>query len=153
MLGCEGRTTTDIVPWRCNDSSNQCPMTAQPAGLAGFWRFDEGQLGGDWHGDAPAPRWVDCGEQGGEWATDSWSGVCGSERLGGTGASLRLAGQGYVAAPLPDPLANGPVTLSAWISLPRPSDIPRSSVLAVVRPACQSVYLDVLTDTAGTNRS
>ncbi len=150
MLGCEGRSTTDTVPWRCNETSTQCPRATEPAGLAGFWRFDDGDLGGTWQGDASrAPRWVDCGELGGEWATDAWSGVCGTERLGGTGASLRLT-EGYVAAPLPKALENGPLTLATWISVTR-GGAARMSLVSVQRSDCQSAWLDVLTD--GTKRS
>lgn len=151
MLGCEGRSTTDTLPWRCNDASLQCPMTTSPAGLAGFWQFDEGDLGGDWQGDqSKRPFWYECGEVGGEWGVGGPGGVCGSERLGGTGASLRLGG-GYVSASLPARLQSGPMTLAAWMSIPRGDAVPRRGVVSVLRPECQSAWLDVLTE--GTKRS
>lgn len=149
MLGCEGRTTTDIVPWSCKESSTQCPMPSKPAGLAGFWRFDAGDLEGVWRGDASGePLWIECGELGGDWVSAGWK-SCGSERLGGTGASLRLASAGYVDALLPKQLTTSSVTLAAWVSLARGA-AGRISLLSVVRPECRSVWLDVLAD--GTTR-
>jgi len=150
MLGCDGRTTTDTGPWSCNELSTQCPVTPEPAGLAGFWRFDAGDLGGEWRGDGSAPNWAECNDQrGGDWGREGGADACGTERLGGFGASLRLAASGYVAAALPEQMANSPMTLTAWISLNRRAEQPMS-VVSVVRPSCQSAWLDV--HTAGTNR-
>ena len=89
MLGCEGRTTTDTLPWSCNEPATECPLTPDAAGLAGFWRFDNSDLGGEWVG-SNKPEWSACDDHGGgEWATNQ-SIECGSERLSGFGASLRL---------------------------------------------------------------
>jgi len=152
MLGCEGRTTTDTLPWSCNEPSTQCPITPEPAGLAGFWRFDDASLGGEWVG-GNKPEWSACDDQGsGEWATHQ-SVECGSERLGGFGASLRLVvsnnndGEpvgGYVDAALPSGSADGPLTLAAWVSVYRSSTEPMS-VVSVVRPSCQSAWLELHT--------
>jgi len=153
MLGCEGRTTTDTLPWSCNEPSTQCPVVPEPAGLAGFWRFDDADLGGEWVGENK-PQWSVCDDQGGgEWATNQ-SAECGSERLGGFGASLRLVANGddenggfpfggYVDAELPQDIGNGPLTLAAWVSTYRSAVATRMSVVSVVRPSCQSVWLEL----------
>src|SRR5688500_13466897 len=140
---CEGTTTTDTVPWSCNEPNPECPMTPEPAGLAGFWRFDGSDLGGQARGAELS--WFECNGQGGEWVAGGATGVCGSERLGGMGGSLRLSANGYVEAPLTDELAQGPLTLAAWVSLYR-SATQRMSVVSVARPGCQSAWLDLSTD-------
>ena len=118
-------------------------MTPEPAGLVGFWRFDAADLGGQSRGAEFS--WFECDHQSGEWVAGNASQVCGTERLGGMGGSLRLRENGYVEAELPNGLAEGPITLSAWVSLYR-SITQRMTVVSVVRPACQSAWLDLVTD-------
>ncbi len=145
-MACEGRTTTDTLPWSCSESCTACPLTPTPAGLAGFWRFDEEDIGAQWVGSSGTQlRWSACDTQGrGEWvASDSWAGLCGTERLGGTGGSLRLnQANGYVEAPLPESLPTSSLTLAAWVSVLRPTT-KRMTVMSVVRPACGSAWLDL----------
>lgn len=144
--GCEGRATTDTLPWSCNETCNSCPQTPEPAGLAGFWRFDDSALEGVWQSaDGSALNWFDCDERGGEWVAGNLSGhVCGNERLGGLGGSLRLQSNGYVEAGLPKDLEQGSLTLTAWVSLLR-STGQRITVVSVVRPSCQSAWLSLET--------
>lgn len=144
--GCEGRATTDTLPWSCNETCNSCPETPEPAGLAGFWRFDDANLVGSWHSTSGSTlRWFDCDEHGGEWVTSDLGGhVCGNERLGGLGGSLRLVGNGYIEADLAPELERGSLTLAAWVSLLRKSS-ERLTVVSVVRPQCQSAWLSLET--------
>src|SRR6187431_117260 len=78
---CEGRTTTDTMPWSCDEPNPECPVTPEPAGLVRFWRFDaEDALGGEWHASTDATlRWAECEDQhGGEWFAGSGPAVCGT---------------------------------------------------------------------------
>ncbi len=143
LLGCEGRPTTDTLLWSCNESCEACPLVSQPSSLAGFWRFDGAELGGQWISvDGTGLKWIPCSDnRGGDWVSeDARPKVCGTERLGGTGGSLRLSGDGRLEAALPGSLPARPLTLAAWVSLLRGTVAPMT-VLSVVRPACQSVWL------------
>lgn len=143
LIGCEGRATTDTLPWSCNETCSGCPVTPEPQALVGFWRFDDAVLDGQWQGqEGSTLSWIQCDARGGEWIASGAALVaCGNERLSGLGGSLRLAGTGYLQAELVDELTEGPMTLAAWVSLPRAPT--RTSVLSVVRPSCRSVWLDL----------
>ena len=151
LMGCEGRATTDTLPWSCNESCSGCPTTPEPPALVGFWRFDEAIVDGQWQGtDGSTLSWSQCDSQSGEWvATGAWSTACGTERLSGLGGSLRLAGNGYLQAALAEKLKQPSLTLAAWVSLHRLARA-RTSVVSVVRPLCQSVWLDL--DMSGSRR-
>ncbi len=148
VAGCDGKATTDTLPWSCNESCNSCPETLEPVGLAGFWRFDGPDLGGTWRGtNGAALAWRGCNDgQGGDWvASNAGVATCGTERLGGLGGSLRLSGNGYVEGALTEGSAKGPLTLGAWVSLFR-STTQRMTVVSVARSSCQSAWLNLATD-------
>lgn len=144
-MGCEGRITTDALAWSCGEACSTCPVVWRPPSLAGAWRFDDQNLGAEWRSSHDTElRWVACDDgRGGEWVTgDARSGWCGTERLGGMGGSLRLQGDGYLEAALPEILSSGPVTLAVWVSVHRAST-ERMTVVSLVRPACASAWLDL----------
>jgi hypothetical protein len=123
-------------------------VTPEPAGLAGFWRFDAADLGGQWYPadatdstEGTALEWRECDDKGGEWVAGAWPAVCGTERLGGHGGSLRLLANGYVEVPLAKDLAQAPLTLAAWVSVHRGKQ--RMTVAYVMREGCQSAWLDL----------
>jgi len=133
------------MPWSCDEPNPECPVTPEPAGLVRFWRFDaEDALGGEWHASTDATlRWAECEDQhGGEWFAGSGPAVCGTERLGGHGGSLRLDANGYLEALLAlEDIAQEPLTLAAWVSAHKLKQ--RMTVAYLMRPKCQSAWLDV----------